>query len=53
MIGSVKTMIGHTKAAAGIAGLAKAALALHHRVLPPHLNVTQPNRCYPRRHRYL
>ena len=44
VIGSVKTMIGHTKAAAGIAGLAKAALALHHRVLPPHLNVTQPNR---------
>jgi acyl transferase domain-containing protein len=44
VIGSVKTMIGHTKASAGVAGLIKAALALHHRVLPPHRNVTMPNR---------
>ena len=42
-IGSVKSMIGHTKASAGVAGLMKAALALHHRVLPPTLHVTQPN----------
>ena len=34
-IGSVKSMIGHTKATAGVAGMIKAALALHHRVLPP------------------
>jgi len=41
-VGSVKTMIGHTKSAAGVAGLIKAALALHHRVLPPHMGVDTP-----------
>ncbi len=42
-IGSVKSMIGHTKATAGVAGLIKVALALYHRVLPPTLGVTEPN----------
>jgi len=42
MIGSAKTLIGHTKATAGVAGLIKAALALHHRVLPPHRGVSRP-----------
>ncbi len=42
-LGSVKSQIGHTKAAAGAAGLIKAALALHHRVLPPTINVAAPN----------
>ncbi|MGH8929118.1 MAG: SDR family NAD(P)-dependent oxidoreductase [Egibacteraceae bacterium] len=42
-IGSVKSMIGHTKGAAGVAGLIKAALGLHRKVLPPTLGVERPN----------
>src|SRR5262249_6036855 len=42
-LGSVKTNIGHLEAAAGVAGLMKAALALHHRAIPPSLNFTRPN----------
>ncbi|MBI4424674.1 MAG: acyltransferase domain-containing protein, partial [Elusimicrobia bacterium] len=41
-LGSVKSNLGHTKAAAGAAGLIKAALALKHKVLPPTLKVTEP-----------
>ncbi|HEX4871910.1 MAG TPA: SDR family NAD(P)-dependent oxidoreductase [Nevskiaceae bacterium] len=41
-LGSVKTLLGHTKAAAGAAGLVKTALALHHRCLPPHHGVERP-----------
>jgi acyl transferase domain-containing protein len=36
-IGSVKSMISHTIPAAGIAGLIKTSMALHHRLLPPTL----------------
>lgn len=41
-VGSVKTLVGHTKAAAGMVGMLKALLALHHRTLPPHSNVERP-----------
>ena len=42
-LGSVKSMIGHTKAAAGAAGLIKAVMALHHKTLPPTIKVEAPN----------
>jgi len=42
-LGSVKSMIGHTKCTAGLAGLLKMALSLHHKVLPPTAGVTSPN----------
>jgi acyl transferase domain-containing protein len=43
LLGAVKTNIGHTQAAAGMAGLIKAALVLKHGVLPPNLNMAEPN----------
>ncbi|MEQ9323322.1 MAG: beta-ketoacyl synthase N-terminal-like domain-containing protein, partial [Polyangiaceae bacterium] len=42
-LGSVKSQIGHTKAAAGSAGLFKAVMALQHKVLPPTIKVDRPN----------
>ncbi|WP_238175933.1 type I polyketide synthase [Kribbella albertanoniae] len=42
-LGSVKSQIGHTKCAAGLAGLIKAALALHTGVKPPTLHLQKPN----------
>ena len=42
-LGSVKSLIGHTKCAAGLAGLINATLALHHRVLPPTIGIEAPN----------
>ncbi|MCY0954257.1 beta-ketoacyl synthase N-terminal-like domain-containing protein, partial [Streptomyces sp. H27-S2] len=43
-IGSVKSQIGHTKAAAGAAGLIKLALSLHQKILPPTINVEKPSK---------
>lgn len=42
-VGSVKSMIGHAKGAAGLAGTIKVALSLYHKVLPPTLGVEKPN----------
>ena len=58
VVGSVKSQIGHTKCAAGLAGLIHASLALHHRVLPPTIGIETPNpnldlqeRAVPAQHR--
>ncbi len=42
-VGSIKSMVGHTKAAAGVTGLLKIALSLYHKVLPATINVEKPN----------
>lgn len=42
-LGSVKSQIGHTKCAAGLAGTIKAALALRHGVIPPTAHLKHPN----------
>nr|WP_078890088.1 type I polyketide synthase [Streptomyces sp. NBRC 110468] len=43
VLGSVKSMIGHTMPAAGVAGMVKAALALHHGTLLPTLHCDDPH----------
>ena len=46
-IGSVKSNIGHTEAAAGIAGLIKVALSVSNRILPASRNLIEPNPAIP------
>ncbi|MEV5570411.1 SDR family NAD(P)-dependent oxidoreductase [Spirillospora sp. NPDC052269] len=43
LLGSVKSNLGHMEAAAGVAGLVKAVLALHHGVIPPSNHYKEPN----------
>lgn len=43
LLGSVKTNLGHLESAAGMAGLIKVALSLHHRQVPPVLNFERLN----------
>jgi len=42
-IGSLKTNLGHLNHAAGVAGIIKTALALHHKQIPPSLHFETPN----------
>lgn len=46
MLGSVKTNIGHTKCAAGVAGLFKIINSVRYGILPPTLNLNKPNESY-------
>ncbi|UXI69008.1 type I polyketide synthase [Tahibacter amnicola] len=48
ILGSVKTQIGHTKCAAGMASLIKTAFAIEQGVLPPTLHIDRPNRAWRR-----
>ncbi len=43
LVGSIKTNVGHTEGAAGVAGLIKAALALKQRRIPASLHVETPS----------
>jgi acyl transferase domain-containing protein/NAD(P)H-dependent flavin oxidoreductase YrpB (nitropropane dioxygenase family) len=45
-LGSVKTQIGHTKCAAGVAGLIKTVLSVKHGLRPATLNLNMPNSAY-------
>lgn len=45
-LGSVKTQIGHTKCAAGLAGLIKATLSAYYGIKPPTINLKTPNSYY-------
>jgi amino acid adenylation domain-containing protein len=42
-IGSIKSNFGHLTCAAGVTGLIKAALSLHHKLIPASINFDEPN----------
>jgi acyl transferase domain-containing protein/NAD(P)H-dependent flavin oxidoreductase YrpB (nitropropane dioxygenase family) len=46
VLGSVKSQIGHTKSAAGLASLIKATMSVYTGVLPPTANLTRPNQVW-------
>ncbi len=46
-VGSVKSNIGHTLETAGLAGLIKSVLAIQHGVIPPSINLQNPNETIP------
>ncbi len=43
LLGSVKSNIGHTQGAAGVSAVVKAALSLHHGLIPPTASLETPN----------
>lgn len=45
-LGSVKSQIGHSKCAAGLAGVIKSSLAIYHGIIPPTINIANPNPGY-------
>lgn len=47
LLGTVKTNFGHLEGAAGVAAIIKVALSLHHKAIPPHLHLKQPNAYIP------
>src|SRR5271156_5940977 len=47
VVGSIKNSIGHLEAAAGVAGVIKAALTLHHRQLAPQATLNELNPAIP------